>query len=89
MHRNQANRARIAERAGTLGNTGRNVGTPGMDPAARITVRGTIAAGPVRRTRAVPMTGAQRNSLGKRSEWNAPMDFFTDPAWDRTVTSHG
>lgn len=32
------------------------------------------------------MTGAQRNSLGQRSEWNASMNYFTDPAWSLTVS---
>jgi hypothetical protein len=47
---------------------------------------------PVRRTRAVPMTGAQRDSTGARSDWAKPASLrpFTTPmtaAWSATVSN--
>jgi len=52
----------------------------------------TAPAIPVRRTRAVPMTGAQRDSTGARSDWNKPCHLrpFTTPmtaAWSETVSN--
>jgi len=83
MQRKQANRAIIAARAGVR----RNPGTVGTDPARRSpSPSHPMAAGVVRRSRALPMTGAQRNSIGQRSEWNRPVDFFTDPKWAKTVS---
>jgi len=32
------------------------------------------------------MTGAQKNSVGRRSEGNDSVDYFTDPKWDKTVS---
>lgn len=45
----------------------------------------------VRRTRAMPMTGAQRDSTGARSDWSKPchlrpMTTPMMPAWSRTVS---
>jgi hypothetical protein len=83
MHASQANRARIAERAGIR----RNAGPVGIDPAARSAMpTHPMAAGVVRRSRALPMTGAQRNSEGRISEWTRSPDYFTDPAWAYTVS---
>ena len=44
-------------------------------------------AGPVRRSRALKMTGAQRNSEGRRSEWSASPYYFTDPKWGATCST--
>lgn len=33
------------------------------------------------------MTGAQRNSEGRRSEWSMSPEFWTDPKWSATVSS--
>lgn len=33
------------------------------------------------------MTGAQRNSLGQRSEWSMSQNYFTDSAWSQTVSN--
>lgn len=84
MRANQANRAVIAART-TQTPVHRAHGTVGTNPALR---PGTVVteSGHVRRSRAVKMTGAQRNSLGHPSEWNRPVDYFTDPAWDQTVS---
>lgn len=78
MNPNQANRARIAQR---------------IDPA-NLRTRPTVlapstpigATGPVRRTRCAPMTAAQRDSTGKRSDWSASPYFFTDPKWSATCS---
>jgi hypothetical protein len=46
---------------------------------------------PIRRTRAMPMTGAQRDATGARSDWSKPM-FLRPmttpmmPAWSRTTS---
>lgn len=79
MNHAQANRARIVERAAANNRTGRH--SSPMPPAMpRLRTVG-------RRSSAVKMTAAQKNSQGRRSEWAMPSDFFTDPKWDRTVTS--
>ena len=59
----------------------------GRNPAARSLMPShPMAAGVVRRSRALPMTGAQKNSVGRRSEWNDSVDYFTDPKWGKTVS---
>ena len=86
MNKSRANLARIAERAGAIRSTA-PTGTVGTNPALRSEAPShPMAAGALRRTRCAPMTGAQRNSLGKRSEWAASPDYFTDPAWAFTVS---
>lgn len=79
MNRTQANHAVVARRAATNGRTGRH-GSP-IPPAA------PTAIGYVKRSSAAKLTGAQRNSLGKRSEWAASPEFFTDPKWSQTLQS--
>lgn len=79
------NRSVIAARAlanGLAGN--RPIGKPGTDLRARPSTV-TTPSGHVKRTKAMKMTGAQRNSIGKRSEWSASPQFFTDPRWSQTV----
>lgn len=76
------NRAVLAARAGVR----RNPGTPATDVAARVLAPST-GTGPVRRSSAVRMTAAQRDSEGNRSAWAASPYYFTDPKWDQTVTS--
>lgn len=54
-------------------------------------VPGPSAPGPTRRTRAVSMSGAQRDSTGKRSDWSKSQNLqpWTTPkmtAWSRTVS---
>lgn len=46
-----------------------------------------IRTGPVRRTTAAPLTPMQRNSEGRRSEWSASPNYWTDPAWSQTVSN--
>lgn len=61
--------------------------TPGTNPAMRTPGPShPMAAGVVLRTRCAPMTGAQRNSLGRMSEWSRSPEYFTDPKWGWTVT---
>lgn len=55
-----------------------------LRPAIRPTHAG-YATGPIRRSRATPLTPTQRNSEGRRSEWSASPEFFTDPKWSATV----
>ena len=76
MKRSQANRAVIAARA--------TRSTPTLPPHLR-PVSTTYATGPVKRSRALPLTATQRNSEGRRSEWSASPEFFTDPKWGTTV----
>lgn len=45
------------------------------------------STGHVKKSSAVKMTGAQKNSLGKPSEWNGSVEFFTCPKWSQTVTA--
>lgn len=81
------NRDVIAARATQSGRTGANPSTrPGINISARTSTIVT-ATGHVKRTTCAPMTPAQRNSEGKRSEWNASMYYWTDPAWSRTVSN--
>lgn len=78
MKRSQANRAIIAARAkAPISND-----IPMLRPS--MPMSGT---GPIRRSRAVRMTGTQRNSEGQRSEWAMSQNCWTDPAWSRTVSS--
>lgn len=82
MHKSQVNRAVVAARATSS--------TPNLTRFNRAMLRPTSAStatGPVRRSTAVRMTAIQRNSEGKRSEWNDSTEFFTCPKWSQTVTS--
>lgn len=60
-----------------------------VNTAARIPL-GSITPitpiGHVKKTRAMKMTGAQRNSEGRRSEWSMSPEFFTDPKWSATCS---
>lgn len=78
MKRSQANRAIIAARAKAPISNDVAMLRPSMPQSG---------TGPIRRSRAVKMTGAQRNSQGARSEWSMSQNYFTDPAWSRTVSS--
>lgn len=82
-------RSIIAARA-ALRSTDRPVLAPSTDLRARtLTVVKPSGAG-IRR-RKCKMTGAQRNSEGRRSEWSLPMNLrdavATDPKWSQTVRS--
>lgn len=70
--------ARAAKRRATP-----STGSVGTNPALR---PGTTvhATGHVRRSRAVSLTATQRNSEGRKSEWSASPEFFTDPKWSAT-----
>ena len=80
MHKSQANRARIAKRTAPS--------TPNDVAMLRVHTP-SVATGPVRRTRAVSMAGAQRNSEGRRSEWSMSQNNRDgkDPRWSATVSS--
>lgn len=85
MKRPQANRAVIAKRAKPRA---RATGSTGTDLRARtLTVVKPSGAGI--RKRKASMTGAQRNSEGRRSEWTASPYIrdavMTDAKWSRTV----
>lgn len=86
MNRKALDRARAASKARLPGNP-RTKPTVGTNPALR-TAGPThpMAAGVVKRTRCAPMTAAQRDSTGKRSDWSRSPEFFTDPKWGRTLT---
>lgn len=73
------NRAVIAARA--------TPSTPnvGAFPFGSLTV--VHGTGRIVKSKAAKLTPTQRNSEGRRSEWSASPEFFTDPAWDRTCTS--
>lgn len=63
---------------------------PGQNPMLR-THTNIAPSIPVRRTRALPMTGAQRDSTGARSDWAKPanlrpMTTPMMPAWSRTAS---
>lgn len=88
MKRSQADRSVIAARAGSI--------TPnrGASPSTDLLQRPLTTVKPsgvgIRRSRA-SMTGAQRNSEGRRSEWSASMTckdrVATDAKWSQTVRS--
>lgn len=85
MHKSQiSNRSIIAQRAAANGRNGRHSSVAVLAPS---TVIG--ATGPVRRTTAVKMTGAQRNSEGRRSEWSMSQNNRDgrDARWSQTVRS--
>lgn len=42
-----------------------------------------VATGPIRRSRAVPMTAAQRDSTGRHSHWNRSASYFDAVEVDR------
>lgn len=84
MHTSQADRSVIAARAARRSGARRSTGTVGTNPARRDTTQ-VYATGPVRRSTAVTLTATQRNSEGKRSEWSASPQFFTDPRWSLTA----
>ena len=86
MRASQADRTRIAERATAAGRTPtRNAGRVSTDLGARPSTVVPPRLGKVRKSRA-KMTGAQRNSEGRRSEWSMSPYFFTDPKWSATVS---
>lgn len=77
MNKSQVNRAVVAARA------------PKSRPNQVAMLRPMVlmtSTGPVRRTTAAPLTRMQRDSTGKRSDWAASPYYFTDPAWDLTVS---
>lgn len=85
MHKSQANRARIAARI---------IAAP-IPPKPRpdLPKHLQVTTGPVRRTRALPMTGAQRDSTGSRSDWSRSASIggslrpvIVDRRWSDTVT---
>lgn len=79
MRASQANRSVVAARAAAKGRTGLHHSvTPPPMPRLR-TVH--------RKSSAVKLTATQRNSEGRTSEWSRSPYFFSDPKWDRTVTS--
>lgn len=78
MQKSQANRRVIAARA-TASTVNHGCRIPLSSPTP------VYATGPVRRSSAVKLTATQRNSEGRRSEWSASPEFFTDPKWSRTV----
>lgn len=84
MHKQAKMRVRAA-RAAQNPTIGREPGTalPAhlrmIQPAGRPSMR-------IRQTKA-RMTAAQRDSAGRYSDWNKAAHFWTDAAWDRTVTS--
>lgn len=83
MHKSQANRAVIAARVTVFV---RPIGRPATDVRARL--ESFEHLGEVRRSRkATRMTGAQRNSVGQRSEWSRSPYYFTDPAWQWSVST--
>lgn len=90
MKRSQADRRIIAARAalaqsgGASPSTrhGRNVGPASTDLASR-TGTPVYATGPIRRSRAMKLTAAQKNDLGRASEWNRSTEFFTDARWSK------
>lgn len=64
---------------------------PGQNLGARAQTVAT-APSPVRRTRRAKLTGAQRDSKGRYSDWNRPAQLrpFTTPmtaAWDYSATT--
>jgi hypothetical protein len=68
--------------------------TPSARPSANLARRTTPLAPsmPVRRTRALPMTGAQRDATGARSDWAKPASLRPHttpmmPAWSYTVSN--
>lgn len=71
MNANQANRARIAERARTVHIPGR----PSVDPLAR--TASVEGVGSVRNRRSPRLTATQRDSTGRYSDWNrSPFEPF-------------
>lgn len=62
--------------------------TVGTDPSLRTMTLVTMRPSTQRRSRAGKMTGAQRNSEGRRSEWTLSQNNRDgrDPKWDRTVS---
>lgn len=84
MNRNQKIRARRAAKKADA--------TPSIRPATNIAGRVQTVTAPcavVRRSTAVKMTGAQRDSRGKRSDWSRSAtgpSLFTDPKWGYTVS---
>lgn len=86
MNKAALTRARAASLA-RLPGTPRTKPTIGTNPALRTAGPShPMAAGVVKRTRCAPMTGAQKNSLGRTSEWAMSPEFFTDPKWGKTLT---
>ena len=74
----------------------RTIVTPARQPIARNlglrTETAVSAPAPVRRARRAKMTDAQRDSQGKRSDWNRPANLrpWTTPmttAWSSTATT--
>lgn len=87
MHKSQiASRARIAERAAQNPAPPRPVLAPSTDLRAR-SVACESAVMPFRARKATKLTATQRNSEGRRSEWSASPTYWTDPAWDQTVST--
>ena len=85
MRRQQANRAVVAARAEL-----RPVKSSGARASTNLLLRPAplpIHTGPGGRRPKARMTGAQRNSLGQRSEWSMSQNYFTDPAWSQTVSN--
>ena len=88
MQKTQANRRVIAARAAHR--QGASPSTTGTNLAAR-TLTVVNGSGPGIRRPKARMTGAQRNSEGRRSEWSASPYIrdavATDSKWSQTVRS--
>lgn len=84
MRKSQVNRSVVAARAASRPARDTSTAPVSRNLGARPSTRVT-PSGYVKRSRAVPLTATQRNSEGKRSEWSASPQFFTDPKWSRTV----
>lgn len=89
MRASQANRAVIARRAAHRP-TDRPVLAPSTDLRARVLTVVKPSGVGIRRSKA-KMTGAQRNSEGRRSEWSLSQTcrdvVATDAKWSQTVRS--
>lgn len=87
MRKSQTNRAVIAARASS-----RMVTT--TMPAHLRPVSAVVVTGPIRKSTALPMTGAQRDSRGRMSDWSRSAQIggsvgsvIRDGRWSQTVQS--
>lgn len=81
MHKSQADRSVIAARVEAR-ILHRPV-TPRPDLTRAQNPRGGAHVGPVKRTRALPMTAAQRDSRGRLSHWSRSATYFDAVEVDR------
>lgn len=61
--------------------------TVGTNPGMRVETVVSMRPSHQRRPKAGKMTGAQRNSEGRRSEWAMTPYIFTDPKWGATCST--